>query len=61
MVDKLNQTGEGIVLKAVSRTSTGSKADKARQAMKPGKRLSADGNIYYEYRRNMSDSGNKGL
>lgn len=61
MVDKVNKTGEGIVLKAVNRPSRGTSADKARPALKPGKRLSADGNIYYEYRRNMSDSGNKGL
>lgn len=29
--------------------------DKERKALKPGKRLSKNGKIYYEYRRNRSD------
>lgn len=35
------------------------KADKSRSAMKPGKRISKDGNVYYEYRQNRSDKSKK--
>lgn len=31
--------------------------DKKRQALKPGKRISANGNVYYERRANRSDVG----
>lgn len=31
------------------------KIDKRFRAMKPGKRISASGEVYYEYRRNRSD------
>lgn len=31
--------------------------DEMRQAKKPGKRTSADGNVYYEYRANRTDAG----
>lgn len=45
----------------VSKKQTGKtksiKADKKRKAMKPGKRISKTGNIYYERRRNRSDKG----
>ena len=42
--------------------TTNEKRDKSRKAMKPGKRVSKKGNIYYEYRRNRSDkSPRKGL
>lgn len=43
-----------------SRKQTGSSnrtADKRQQAMKPGKRISANGNVYYEKRANRSDVG----
>lgn len=48
--------------KAVSaknrQTGTSKKTqDKAQQAMKPGKRISANGNVYYERRANRSDVG----
>lgn len=62
MIDKVNETGEGVLVKAVKRNATGSAHDKAiKGALRPGKRLSADGNIYYEYRKNMSDVTKKGL
>jgi len=31
--------------------------DKKRKALKPGKRISKTGNVYYEYRKNRSDLG----
>ncbi|MHA1865893.1 MAG: hypothetical protein ACTSWZ_05230 [Candidatus Heimdallarchaeaceae archaeon] len=31
------------------------KLDRKRKAMKPGKRISKSGKVYYEYRRNRSD------
>jgi hypothetical protein len=62
MIDKVNETGETVMVKAVKRSASGSEHDKAiKGALRPGKRLSADGNIYYEYRDNMSDVTNKGL
>jgi len=50
-------TGKPRVLKA-SKTQTGKsdkKRDAARKAMPPGKRESATGRVYYEYRKNRSD------
>ena len=49
------------VLKASKRQTGKShlKADKRRQALKPGKRVSKTGKIYYEYRRNRSEVGKK--
>jgi len=35
---------------------TPSKADKGRFAMRPGKRISKNGNVYYEYRGNRADA-----
>lgn len=35
------------------------KQDKERKAKKPGKRVSADGNTYYEYRSNRADKNKK--
>ncbi len=35
--------------------TSNTRADKMRKAKPPGKRRSADGNIYYEYRKNRSD------
>ena len=35
------------------------KVDELREALKPGKRRSKKGNIYYEYRKNRSDLKNK--
>jgi hypothetical protein len=62
MIDKVNETGEGVLVKAVKREPQGTAHDKAiKGALRPGKRLSADGNIYYEYRENMSDVTRKGL
>ena len=45
------------VLKASTRQTGRShtKRDSARKAMQPGKRRSASGRIYYEYRKNRSD------
>lgn len=37
----------------------GKKADASATALPPGKRLSRNGNIYYEYRRNRSDKDRK--
>lgn len=37
------------------RSSRSIKADKKRTAKKPGKRVSASGNVYYESRANRSD------
>ena len=33
--------------------------DKKRKALVPGKRISSSGNVYYEYRKNRSDSVGK--
>jgi len=41
---KLHQNGKSIF-----------KKDKKRKALHPGKRISRNGNIYYEYRANESD------
>lgn len=35
------------------------KRDKSLKAKRPGKRVSASGNIYYEYRKNRSDKNPK--
>lgn len=45
------------VLKASTRQTgrSNTKLDKARKAMQPGKRRSASGKIYYEYRKNRTD------
>jgi outer membrane biosynthesis protein TonB len=47
------------VVSAKNRQTGSSKTneDKSKQAMKPGKRVSANGNTYYERRRNRSDVG----
>ena len=56
MINTVNKTKEGIVISAYSQTSgKNTKADKNRVAMLPGKRLSADGTIYYETRKDRSD------
>ena len=46
----------------VSKTQTGrsnTAADKKRTAMKPGRRLSKSGKVYFENRRNRSDKDSK--
>lgn len=43
------------------RGKTSPKRDKARGALPPGKRISKDGNIYYEYRKNRSDKVGKDI
>jgi hypothetical protein len=59
MIDEVNRTKEGVVIRAGKQAKqTGSsktKIDKQISAMLPGKRLSASGKIYYEYRKNRSD------
>lgn len=46
----------GIVLRRAKQTgSSNFKADGKRKAMAPGKRLSRNGNVYYESRKNRSD------
>lgn len=47
----------GIAIKSKSKQNGSSSIefDKGRRAKAPGKRLSAKGNIYYEYRKNRSD------
>lgn len=42
-------------LRSVKGTHYSTKLDKKRKAMPPGKRVSATGKIYYEYRRNRAD------
>jgi len=59
-IDKVNKSGEGVVIRPVEMVKRGTAQDKKIQALKPGKRLSKNGEIYYEYRTNMADSG-KGL
>lgn len=61
MIDKVNKTGEGVTFRPVKRIARGTEFDRERHALKPGKRLSAKGTIYYEYRSDMSDVGKKGL
>lgn len=61
MIDKVNKTGEGVTFRPVKRVARGTEFDRERHALKPGKRLSAKGTIYYEYRSDMSDVGKNGL
>lgn len=60
MIDKINRTKEPIVLK-VSKQATGknTSSDRDFSAMKPGKRLSVNGTIYYEYRKDRTDKNPK--
>lgn len=56
MVDEVNKTKEGVSIKVAKQTpGANAKHDRQRTAMLPGKRLSADGKIYYEYRKDRSD------
>lgn len=52
---------KGRVVKAVNFQigSSNIKIDKEIDALLPGKRISRDGNIYYEYRKNRSDLRNR--
>jgi antirestriction protein len=42
-------------LRPVAQTKLGKQMDAQRQALPPGKRISKDGNVYYEYRENRAD------
>lgn len=53
---KKRQTKPKVLKVAKHRTGTTDiLRDRKRKAMKPGKRISKNGRIYYEYRRNRSD------
>lgn len=55
-VKRVNKTKEGVVIKVGKQTRGRSTAtDKKRRALSPGKRLSVNGKIYYEHRKNHSD------
>lgn len=53
----------GISLKTKTETrqvgTSKKKRDKRLNALPPGKRLSRNGNVYYEYRKNRSDKKNR--
>jgi hypothetical protein len=53
---KIGAYGRRVLKARSTQTGTSSTArDKKRRAMQPGKRRSASGRIYYEYRKNRSD------
>jgi len=47
------------IVKKQKKVKGNRKADKKRQALPPGKRISKNGKIYYEYRSNRSDLNKK--
>lgn len=57
-VKRVNKTKSGVVIKVGKQTvgTRSTKIDKERRALSPGKRLSVAGKIYYEHRKNHSDS-----
>lgn len=54
---RVNKTGRTIVIDVVPQKKSGSTTvtDRKRQALKPGKRLTASGSVYTERRKNRSD------
>ena len=53
---KIGAYGRRVLKATYKQTGTSSTVrDKKRKAMQPGKRQSASGRIYYEYRKNRSD------
>ena len=57
IIDKL--PGVLSIAKKQKKVKGNRKADKKRQALPPGKRISKNGKIYYEYRSNRSDKGKR--
>ncbi len=60
----MKKTKTGRILKASTRQTGKRKSiekDRKRKALAPGKRISKNGNIYYERRRNRSDLKGKNI
>lgn len=56
MIDEINKTKQGVELYSIVIKGKETKHDKKRSALTAGKRLSRNGNIYYEYRIDRADN-----